>query len=302
MRSCISRSIASIASLTALLAIAGSTAHAELIYGLGSTTNSPNLLFTFDSATPGTSTAIGNISGLVGTAGESVVGIDFRPLLPGTLFALTNDSGTGRLYTINPSTGAATLASTLSIGLTGTAFGMDFNPTGPVALRIVSNDGTNLRIANPLNGVVATDTALNTGIVGVAYNNNDNDAATGTTIFYINSGTDFVQTAANPNTGPATNIGTGLGANVGDALGFDISGTGAAYAAVNVVGGGGSTFHNVNVVAGTQTLVGGFNTAQVGTVRGIAALPSIAGPEPGSIALFGAGVGAFVVYLRRRRV
>jgi hypothetical protein len=317
MRSRTLRNVARVAALTALVATIGGNARAELIYGLGATANSPNLLFSFDSATPGTATTIGNISaGLIGSASESVVGIDFRPVLSPSLFALTNDGGIGRIYAINPTTAAATFVAQLFANptdptspytsLSGTTFGMDFNPTGPVALRIVSNTGQNLRVGNPLTGSTFTDTDLNGNIYGVAYTNNDNNPATGTTIYYLRSvpasGNTFLQTATDPNAGPATNVGAvGFGVEVSSALGFDISGlTGTAFAAVNIVGGGGSTFHTVDLGAGTQNLVGSFNTSEVGTVRGIAALANVQGPEPGSVALLGAGVGAFAVFLRRR--
>ena len=79
------------------------------LYGL----TSANVLLTFDSATPGTIADSDAITGL--QAGESVVGIDVRPAT-GQLYALglVDDGATrsGRIYTINPTTGASRLAST----------------------------------------------------------------------------------------------------------------------------------------------------------------------------------------------
>ena len=65
---------------------------------------------------------------------EQVVGIDVRPAT-GELFALTDRA---RLYTIDPTTGAATLRATLAAdpgdasdpftALSGAKFAVDFNP------------------------------------------------------------------------------------------------------------------------------------------------------------------------------
>jgi len=94
----------------ALSAIAPHTS-AELLLGL--TDN--NSLVSFDSANPGQAGPAIPITGL--TAGDSVVGIDFRPSLgPNNnfLYGFAVNSGVGRLYTVNFNTGAATLASTLA--------------------------------------------------------------------------------------------------------------------------------------------------------------------------------------------
>src|SRR5438093_788494 len=80
--------------------------------------------------------------------GAHRVDIDFRPA-NGLLYALTNEGGTGRLYTIDPASGAATFRATLTAdtvndptptytALSGTSFGVDFNPV-PDRLRVVSN-------------------------------------------------------------------------------------------------------------------------------------------------------------------
>ena len=93
-----------------------------------------NQLLTFDSATPGTISNNVAISGLI--AGEQVVGIDTRPAT-GQLYALGMvDDGatrTGRIYTLNPTSGvasqvgvapwSATLADTQFVGFN---FNRDF--------------------------------------------------------------------------------------------------------------------------------------------------------------------------------
>ena len=77
---------------------------------------SGNRLLFFDSATPGTIASTIGISGLQG--GENVLGIDFRPA-NGQLYGL---GSAGHIYTINTTTGAATLVSTLSSGLSGSGW------------------------------------------------------------------------------------------------------------------------------------------------------------------------------------
>lgn len=84
-----------------------------------------------------------------------VAGIDVRPA-DGMLYALAEDGG---VYTVDTSTGKATLKSTLSTMLKpGTWATVDFNPAAD-RLRIVGADGTNLR-ANVDDGKVMTDGTL----------------------------------------------------------------------------------------------------------------------------------------------
>jgi hypothetical protein len=155
-----------------------------------------NQLLRFDDARPDTILATTPITGL--QAGDSVVGIDVRPAT-GQLYGLGRASdGTGRLYTINPLSGAATLVASLTAApgdpfttLNGTDFGIDFNPV-PDRLRVVGAADQNLRI-NPTTGSVITDTPLafaagdrnagqNPSVVDVAYTNDV--AGAGTTTLY----------------------------------------------------------------------------------------------------------------------
>src|SRR4051812_33175679 len=59
-----------------------------------------NVLLRVDSLNPSAILDQKSITGLQGGASETIVGIDFRPSNE-RLYALTNDGGTGRLYTIN---------------------------------------------------------------------------------------------------------------------------------------------------------------------------------------------------------
>src|SRR5262245_15202343 len=91
---------------------------------------------------------LGAIAGL--NAGETLVGIDYRPA-NGMLYGM---GSLGGVYSLASASGAvtATLVSTAvdivtgtPIVLSGTSFGVDFNPV-PDRLRIVSDAGQNLRI------------------------------------------------------------------------------------------------------------------------------------------------------------
>ena len=137
-------------------------------------------LVTFDSATP--NTLIGapvTITGLAG--GETLVGIDYRPS-NGTLYGV---GSTNRIYTLNTSTGVATTVGAAgAFKLSGTSFGVDFNPIAD-RIRVVGNTGQNLRL-NPIDGTLSgTDTPLaydpnddtNRGFFGTVDPNNPLSAA-----------------------------------------------------------------------------------------------------------------------------
>jgi hypothetical protein len=84
-----------------------------------------------------------------------VVGIDVRPA-DQMLYALAADGG---VYTVDPATGRATMKSKLSTMLKPGTWGIvDFNPAAD-RLRVIGNDGTNLR-ANVDDGKVIVDGTL----------------------------------------------------------------------------------------------------------------------------------------------
>lgn len=148
------------------------------------------------------------ISGL--QAGETVLGIDFRPLT-GQLYALGSNSW---VYRIDPTTGAATFAFSFNANLTGlpvqlsgTAFGFDFNPQVD-RLRIISNTGQNLRVvpdtaAMGVAGTTFTDGALNpqpANVDAVAYDNNM-AGTTSTELYVLEASTDRLYEMDPPNAG-----------------------------------------------------------------------------------------------------
>ena len=170
--------------LAASSAAFAAAAPAETLYGL----TAGNSLARFDSASPGLTTT-SFISGLA--AGESLLGIDFRPT-DGKLYAMGSSN---RLYIINTATALATLVGSGRNNnpfgppiISGVDFGFDFNPAAD-RIRVVGSSGQNFRL-NQLTGAVAgTDTTINAanGIVAAAYDRNDVNAATPTTLFVIDA-------------------------------------------------------------------------------------------------------------------
>jgi hypothetical protein len=198
------------------------------------------------------------ISGM--QAGENIVGIDIRPL-NGMLYAIGSNS---RIYTINTSTGAATFVASLSIPLSGSSFGVDFNPV-PDRIRIISNNGQNLRV-NPVDGVTINDGAINptpAAVTAAAYTNSI-AGATATTLHVIDTDADKLFIQNPPNNGTLT-MGMNLGVNADGSNGFDIGGKGGvAYAILSV--GSNTSLYKINLATGQATEVRTFGER----VRGLA--------------------------------
>jgi Domain of unknown function (DUF4394) len=243
-----------------------STSPGPLIYGL----TAGNTLLTLDVQQANQVNSEVAITGL--QAGERLIGIDFRP---SDLNAdAVNDVGklygvgsTSRVYLIDPQTGQVSAGMPLvtatgaAVTLAGTAFGVGFNPV-PDRLRVHSNSDQNLRI-NVDNGVTAVDTALSypadgadPGIVGTGYTNNDNDPATGTTLYAIDAARDILaifNIPSGPNSGKMSVVGS-LGINTSDAVGFDVAGAGnVAYAALSDSPSGKSTLYTIDLATGVAT-------------------------------------------------
>jgi hypothetical protein len=118
-------------------------------------------LLRFNTGTPGTQ-SVATLSGIV--AGESLVGIDWRPA-GGQLFGVgVNEvANTGTVYIIDPQTGVATVVGTagqlawvdaglnpVDLPAASAGWGIDFNPTVD-RIRLVTASGLNARV-NPITG------------------------------------------------------------------------------------------------------------------------------------------------------
>jgi hypothetical protein len=267
--------------LTAAVTVGwASTAHAVRIFGLSA---EGHVLVHFNSADPSAILRTETLRGL--QPGERLVGIDVRPA-SGQLYGVGIVSGatdTGRLYRIDPFTGAATPVGSGPFAtdlLPATAYGIDFNPVVD-RLRIVNAAGENLRV-NPATGARAdspsNDTNLNgasTGLVAVAYDH-DVPGATLTTLFGIDSTTDMlvrvggIDGIPSPNGGTVSNVGP-LGVNaIGDA-GFDIDAQGTLFAALTVAGQ--SRLYLVNPTTGAATLIGPIGDGNL-ALGGLAVAPA----------------------------
>lgn len=190
----------------------------RLFYGL----TSGNQLLTLNTKATSTASATVSITGL--QAGENVLGIDFRPAT-GQLYGV---GSTSRIYVIDPATGVARAIGTgpFTPALNGTLAGFDFNPTVD-RIRLVTNNGQNLRL-NPETGTVqVTDGTINGASAGtpaisaVAYTNNKAGAAT-TVLFDIDPATDRLYRQNPPNDGKLEEVGS-IGLSITAAGGFDIS-------------------------------------------------------------------------------
>jgi trimeric autotransporter adhesin len=231
-------------------------------------------LINFNIVTPSAINSTVNITGL--QPGELVVGIDFRPRT-GQLFGVTTQS---RVYTIDTTTGAVTLVGTVPFtpGVTGFAYGVDFNPV-PDLIRVVTNqDDQNLRV-NPNTGVMAgvdTTLAFNTtdpnepnvgadpNIVGAAYTNSFSGATT-TTLYGIDSDLDILVTQGGLNGNPSPNGGQlftvgSLTVDTTEMVGFDIAAPGdIALASLTSPGLTTSSLYWIDLPTGTATPI-----AQIG--------------------------------------
>ena len=280
--------------LAALCSLHAGLVRADPVYA----TTTGGQLISFDSSSPGALSSSVSLSGVAG----SLVGIDFRPATPDTLYGLGNNGGVGTIYSINLVTGVAAPVYTLTTALAGTSFGVDFNPV-PDALRILSNTGQNLRITGFATGTFVTnvDGFLNiggtaqSGVVAAAYTNSFAGATT-TTLFALQdntaAGTDQLFTVNPPNNGTLNSVAT-LAINVSQLSGFDINPVNAAFLSWN----GGNQFGTINLTTGGVVNNGAVGGGFAGQVTGISVS---AIPEPETYALLLAGIAALAARGRRR--
>lgn len=221
-------------------------------------------VLSFDRATPAALKGSIAVSGLL--PNEKLVGLDVRPA-DGLLYALSNQA---RLYTLNAATGVATFKAALAAAtgddnpytaLTGSQFGVDFNPVAD-RLRVVSDTGLNLRI-DVTTGATITDGVINgaaAAITASAYTN----AVAGTTstqLYSLDAAGGQVYLQDPPNNGTLT-APIALGGTFAGANGFDIDArNNTAYAALTSAGS--TALYTVPLTAGsTATRIGTIGTGE----------------------------------------
>lgn len=187
----------------------------RIVYALTKTNGN---LISFDSDKPAIIRSLLPVTGI--TAGQKLVGMDFRPA-DRQLYALGYNAATTdyQVYTINTETGAAiavnATAGQIALG-NGTNIGFDFNPV-PDRIRVVSGvNGNNFRL-NPNDGLIAaTDTMLNYAmgdanagttpyVASVAYTNSY-PGATATLLHGIDDSANVFLTINPPNAGKLNTI------------------------------------------------------------------------------------------------
>ncbi|HEY4176463.1 MAG TPA: DUF4394 domain-containing protein [Kofleriaceae bacterium] len=228
-------------------------------------------LIRFDIKNPSTITVVSDASRMVPTdlitglaPNEYLVSVDFNP--GPNMYGVTN---LGNLYSINSSIADASKLGALHADpldtsapfsmLSGTAFDVDFRPTGDVPLRVVSDTEQNLRVSVMTPPTVFTDPSLASSsaidIVGAAYTNNFIGASS-TTLYAIDKASSRLMIESSLDSGSLTSVGP-LGVT-GTLAGFDIGGgnNGVAIAAMQLTGEGFSRLYNIDLATGSATQVG----------------------------------------------
>ncbi|MBC8087679.1 MAG: DUF4394 domain-containing protein [Phycisphaerae bacterium] len=277
-----------------LVSTAGTLEAQAAAYAITTNARGVQQLVRFDPTTPGSVSTLG-------PTGARLTGIDFRPATN----ALYGYDG-NQLYIVNQITGVAALA--FDVGNTTGNAGFDFNPVVD-RIRVVDAGGTNLRL-NQITGGTTTDMPytfasgdVNFGrrpsFTAVAYTNSDTDAATGTTLYGIDSNLGQLITISNPNGGSISTVGSlGIGA-FSTITGFDIftrGGVNTAFFAATSVGATASQLYTIDLTTGSATLVGG-----IGADNMVEGLAITAVPEPGTWAMLAIGLAAVAVAKRRKR-
>jgi len=245
------------------------TPAAPVAYGL---TDDARIV-TFKISTPNTLDKNVAVTGLA--SGERLLGVDVRPK-DGLLYGV---SSTGRIVTIDPATGAATVKATLAAdaadttapytAIAGTSFAVDFNPVAD-RLRVISSTGQSLRI-NVDTGATITDGTINRAgaapVVSAAAYTNSYAGTTATSLYDIDLTSASLALQNPPNDGTLVNVGA-LGVAVAGDGGFDIAGgaNGLVLAALRTTATGPSTLYRIDLSTGAAVLLtGSAATSAVGT-------------------------------------
>ena len=284
-------------SAASTVAVAPGAVTGQLLYGLAG-----GNLISFDSDNPSVIRSSVNFGGGI-IAGQTVVGVDFRPA-DGRLYALgynpalASPTANAQLYSVDLGTGVLTAVPgsapiRLDLGAGTTQVGFDFNPTVD-RIRVVATNNANYRL-NPNNGTIVDgdpntagtqpDTNLN-GQAGTysatAYTNNQSSANTTMQfVFDSNSGQYFQVT--NPNGGVVGNVGTTVTAGgVTTGADFDIFNTPGTTTNVGFIATAASTatandnLYTINGIGSAATVSNAGLIGQGSNLTGLSAFISAA--------------------------
>ena len=172
-----------------------------------------------------------------------------------------------RVYTINPSTGAATQIGTTPFSTSlpaGGTWSVDFNPTVD-RVRVVHSGGLNLRVNQTDGTLAATDTAVSAGTVNALAYDRSVAGTTGTTLYVLDGTADRLASMGSinsapqsPNSGVLNAIG-GLGTDAQADIAFDIAPASSAFAGTAIATmqvGGTQGLYTVDLRTGAATLQG----------------------------------------------
>ncbi len=219
------------------------------------------VLLVFDTTNPQTPL---RTLGLLGfqSAGEEVVSCDVRPA-NGVFYLITIQGlGVGRLYTANLVSGQVTLVGQISTTLSGSFFGMDFDPIAD-AIRLISDARENLLI-NPVNAVATVQGELTyapgdiaefsfPAAFSCAYTNNY-PGAPSTNLYSLDVQHDRLIRIDPPFSGTLHSLGN-LGADFGGNNAMEITGPdNRAYAAIP--SGGVTRLFSINLATGAASDLG----------------------------------------------
>lgn len=264
--------LVALSTVVTLALVAAPPALATRIFAL--TGEATPRLLSIDSANSGVVAAAVTPTGL--QAGDVPQSVDVRPAT-GELLLLTLNGTTGRIYRLDPVTGAASAPLTLAAdpadltnpytSLSGSAK-IDVNPV-PDRVRVVTTTGQNLRV-NPASGLVITDGDINPGppaIAGVGYTNSFPGSAS-TTLYDYNYTADELAIQNPPNNGTINAVGSSGISTVGnDSVGLDVTPANAAFLSARV--GAVYNLYSLNLTTGAATAIGAIGNGTV-PIRDIA--------------------------------
>lgn len=229
----------------------------QIFYGL----TSSNQLIQYNANAVNAPMNTMDITGL--GSGENIIGIDFRPAT-GQLYGVSDAS---KLYIIHHGSGVATMlgSSAFSPSIEGDYVGFDFNPTVD-RIRLVTNEGQNLRLHPETGAVAATDGSLNpnTPWVSAAAYTNSYAGATSTVLFDIDAVDNRLVKQDPPNDGVLVNVGAlGIEIASGTDVSFDISPDNSVALATITVG---TTkgLYKINLTTGMATSLGSISADIIG--------------------------------------